>query len=59
MLTGGLSSCLQVVLPVGEDVELNLGAVNSVMFEPTLMDFRTDNYLFRNDGNIVGWDEGR
>lgn len=46
-------------IPVNEDVELNLGAVGNVVVEPTLMDFKTDNYLFNSKGNISGWDEIR
>ena len=44
-------------IPVDEDVELNLGAVADIVVEPTLMEFRTDNYRFDNDRNISGWDE--
>ena len=44
-------------IPVDEDVELNLGAVENVIVEPKLMDHRTDNYRFDNDGNISGHDE--
>jgi hypothetical protein len=46
-------------IPVGEDVELNLGAVRDVVVEPTLMDFETDSYRFDRDGDIAGWDEVR
>jgi hypothetical protein len=46
-------------IPVDEDVELNLGAVANVVVEPTLMDYRTENYRFNNKGNISGWDEIR
>ena len=46
-------------IPVDEDVELNLGAVTTVVVEPKLMDFRTSNYLFDRKGNISGWDEIR
>jgi len=46
-------------IPVDEDVELNLGAVADVVVEPTLMDYRTENYRFNNKGNISGWDEIR
>ena len=44
-------------IPVGEDVELNIGAVSNVIVKPTLMDYKTDRYLFDNKGNISGWDE--
>ncbi|MEW5722267.1 MAG: DUF4139 domain-containing protein [Thermodesulfobacteriota bacterium] len=44
-------------IPVDEDVELNLGSVANVKVEPKLMDYRTDNYLFDQNGDISGWDE--
>ena len=46
-------------IPVDEDVELNLGAVADVVVEPTLMDFKTENYRFNRHRNISGWDEVR
>ena len=46
-------------IPVGEEVELNLGDVADVIIEPKLMDEKTDNYRFDNKGNINGWDEIR
>ena len=46
-------------IPVDEDVELNLGPVANVVVEPTLMDFRMENYRFDRWGNISGWDEVR
>jgi len=46
-------------IPVDEDVELNLGAVANVVVEPTLMDFKTENYRFDGRGNVSGWDEIR
>ena len=46
-------------IPVGEEVELNLGAVSNVIVEPKLMDEKTDNYRFNRHGNINGWDEIR
>jgi hypothetical protein len=46
-------------IPVGEDVELNLGPVENVVVEPTLMDYGTANYMFDGHGLIVGWDEIR
>jgi hypothetical protein len=46
-------------IPVDEDVELNLGAVADVVVEPTLMDFKTENYRFNRRRNISGWDEVR
>jgi hypothetical protein len=46
-------------IPVDEDVELNLGAVSDIVVEPSLVDYRTDNYRFDRDRNIAGWDEIR
>ncbi|MHC4989263.1 MAG: hypothetical protein ACYTFX_12345, partial [Planctomycetota bacterium] len=46
-------------IPVGEEVELNLGAVSNVIVEPKLMDEKTDNYRFDRKGNIDGWDQIR
>ncbi len=46
-------------IPVGQDVELNLGAVADVIVEPKLMEEKTDSYRFDNKGNINGWDEIR
>ena len=46
-------------IPVGEEVELNLGPVSDVIVEPKLMDEKTDNYRFDRHGNVNGWDEIR
>lgn len=46
-------------IPVNEDVELNLGSVSNVIVKPTLIDYKTDRYLFDNKANINGWDEIR
>jgi hypothetical protein len=46
-------------IPVDEDVELSLGYVANVIVKPTLMDYKTDRYLFHSNGNISGWDEIR
>jgi hypothetical protein len=46
-------------IPVDEDVELNLGPVANVVVEPTLMDYRSENYRFDRRDNITGWDEVR
>jgi hypothetical protein len=46
-------------IPVGEEVELNLGPVDNVIVEPKLIDEKTDNYRFDHKGNINGWDEIR
>ncbi len=44
-------------IPVGEVVELNLGAVSDVVVEPKLMDRRTANIRFDGNGDISGHDE--
>jgi len=46
-------------IPVDEDVELDLGAVEDVVVKPILMDYKTDNYKFDSGQNIAGWDEVR
>jgi len=46
-------------IPVCEDVELNLGLVENVIVEATLMEYSTTNYMFSNKGTIRGWDEIR
>ncbi len=46
-------------IPVGEEVELDLGPARLVEVEPVLMDYRTENYTYDNDGDINGWDEVR
>jgi hypothetical protein len=46
-------------IPVGEEVELNLGPDRLVSIVPTLMEFKTDNYKCDKKGNVAGWDEIR
>ena len=46
-------------IPVDEEVELNLGPARLVKVEPTLMDFKTKNYVYDRKNNISGWDEVR
>ncbi|MHC4372454.1 MAG: hypothetical protein ACYSW8_33035, partial [Planctomycetota bacterium] len=46
-------------VPVNEEVELNLGPARLVAVEPTLMNFKTENYLFDKKKDIAGWDEIR
>jgi hypothetical protein len=46
-------------IPVGDEVELNLGPVEDVVVEPKMMEYRTDNYRFDRRGNVAGWDEVR
>ncbi len=42
-------------IPVGEEIELDLGPAQLVKVEPKLMDERTEGYLFDSHGDIVGW----
>jgi hypothetical protein len=44
-------------IPVGEEVELNLGAVADVVVEPKLMEVKSDNYRFDRNRNVAGWDD--
>lgn len=44
-------------IPVGQEVELNLGAAQDVKVEPILMDYKTRNYAFDYKGNITGYDQ--
>jgi hypothetical protein len=44
-------------IPVGQEVELNLGSVADVTVEPTLMNQKTDRYMFDTDGDISGYDD--
>lgn len=46
-------------IPVEEDVELNLGAVQDVIVKPTLMKYKTEKYSFNRHKDIDGWDEIR
>ncbi len=46
-------------IPVNEDVELNLGTVADIVVEPKLIDSKSENYRFDNNGNVSGWDEIR
>jgi hypothetical protein len=46
-------------IPVNEEVELNLGQARLVEVKPTLMDYKTQNYIFDPNGRITGWDEVR
>jgi hypothetical protein len=46
-------------IPIGEKVELNLGAARDVRVRPVLMEFRTDNFVFNQQGDVSGWDEHR
>ena len=44
-------------IPVGDEVELNLGAVADVVVEPKRMEVKTDNYRFDRNRNVAGWDD--
>jgi hypothetical protein len=44
-------------IPVGEEVELNLGPARLVKVEPTLMETATTNYVFDNNDDVGGWDD--
>jgi hypothetical protein len=46
-------------IPVDEEVELNLGPARLVKVEPTLMNYKTENYVYDRKKNITGWDEIR
>jgi hypothetical protein len=46
-------------IPVGEEVELDLGPARLVEVKPVLMDDRTQNYVFDPNGNVAGWDDVR
>ncbi|MHC4632959.1 MAG: DUF4139 domain-containing protein, partial [Planctomycetota bacterium] len=46
-------------IPVDEEVELNLGPARLVKVAPTLMNYKTENYVYDRDKNIIGWDEIR
>ncbi|MDX2176677.1 MAG: hypothetical protein SF028_09405 [Candidatus Sumerlaeia bacterium] len=42
--------------PVGEDIELNLGADGTILVEPKLMKTETVEFEYNNNGDITGWD---
>ncbi len=46
-------------IPVGEEVELELGPARLVEVRPTLLDYKTANYRFDAKGEVNGWDEVR
>jgi hypothetical protein len=46
-------------IPVGEEIELNLGATADVLVEPRIMKLATDDFLFNKNGDITGWREAR
>jgi hypothetical protein len=44
-------------IPVGSEVELELGPVSDVVVEPRLMNLKMENYRFDSHGNVSGFDE--
>ena len=44
-------------IPVGEKVKLVLGVARKVLVKAKKMGVKTEQYLFDQDGNVVGWDE--
>ena len=46
-------------VPVGEEVELDLGQAQDLTVEPRLMDFKRESFRFDGQGDISGWDEIR
>jgi len=44
-------------IPVNEEIELNLGPARLVEIKPALMNYKTNNYMFDPNSNIIGWDE--
>lgn len=46
-------------IPVGDEVELELGPARLVEVKPSLMDYRTANHSFDAKGDVNGWEEVR
>lgn len=44
-------------IPVNEEVEMNLGSARLVEVKPTLMDLKTEHYIFDPNNIISGWDK--
>ena len=44
-------------IPVGQKVELNIGATRKVSVEPKMMNVKYEKHTFDRKGNINGWDE--
>jgi hypothetical protein len=42
-------------IPVGQEVELDLGQARHVKVEPILINYKTEHYVFDFDGNIAGF----
>ncbi len=49
-------SVIAKYIPVGEEAELDLGAAPDVKITPKLMSEKTDNYLFGDNNQILGFD---
>lgn len=46
-------------IPVGEDIELNLGSTSDLIVEPRLLNHESSDYTFDKQGDISGWREIR
>ncbi|MBP7053450.1 MAG: DUF4139 domain-containing protein [Phycisphaerae bacterium] len=46
-------------IPVGEEVELELGPARLVEVKPVLMNVKTENHTFDTKGEVNGWDDVR
>ena len=44
-------------IPIGEDVEMELGTASLASVAPVLMEQREENHTFDGSGNLNGWDE--
>ena len=44
-------------IPVGEEIELDLGSARLVAVKPELTDYRAENHTFDRNGDVSGWDE--
>jgi len=44
-------------IPVGEDVELELGASREVQVKPVKMDYKQTHFEFDSHGDVSGWDD--
>jgi hypothetical protein len=56
---GGLTyinKCQSKYIPVGEDIELNLGPDGLITVEPKRMDFQRKEIVYDSFGNVRGWD---
>jgi hypothetical protein len=44
-------------IPLGETCEINLGEVREMKLEKKLMNYRSENFLIDNSGEVNGWDD--